>query len=552
MTNEQNACNNIETKTPSQFASPDTLSSCDILDNYKNATVIKNPILHDLMRVYLNNQTKQGEPFYIKTITFPFLNDLINKCVLKIESYVECAKGINLRLSAGSFENVNVKGYVLRLPVSDDEKVIILGDFHGSFHSFFRTLFRLHFAGILDLMTFKVMQPYRLVFLGDIVDRGMYALEILYIILHLIDANEPGYVVLNRGNHEDPGVNAQGGFYKEVCTKMATQMDQNDTIDLFTRINNFFIKCSVAVVVENKGKRYWLSHGGIPRIKVLEWDDTKNYICLRSETMIVDIMWADFSRNNTSTCGYRQSETRGASCIIIETQYLKEFMERNNITFIVRGHQDFYSNSYLFSSEQFQVGSEMIDGTNFSEKTKGVDGVYNLNDYKQSPTRMFGPIARVNIDSNRFYEAINGVEYYPVITLSTATDYGRFLKKDSFSVLRFDPVGFNFKNHVMNVKTYRLEKNIIQPVATAPFSIKDVMKQKISQVEERKTFLADNIEKFQFTRKMIDDIINMGRLVLSPLLRGDVDAFRLTLLAELPKLMEGQINMIFEYVVDNM
>ena len=49
----------------------------------------------------------------------------------------------------------------------------MFGDFHGSFHTFFRLMLRLEFSGILT--KYKLKEGYKMVFCGDILDRGQYA-----------------------------------------------------------------------------------------------------------------------------------------------------------------------------------------------------------------------------------------------------------------------------------------------------------------------------------------------------------------------------------------
>lgn len=70
-------------------------------------------------------------------------------------------------------------GIIYKWDVGGD-KVIIFGDFHGSYHSFFRSMNRLKEIGIIDL-NFKVTDGYRILFCGDIVDRGNHALEIVFL-----------------------------------------------------------------------------------------------------------------------------------------------------------------------------------------------------------------------------------------------------------------------------------------------------------------------------------------------------------------------------------
>jgi hypothetical protein len=77
---------------------------------------------------------------------------------------------------------------IYRINANDNEKIIIMGDNHGSFHSFLRIFIRLYIKGIIDC-NYKLKEGYRIVFLGDLIDRGNFGIEIMYIIFNLINVN---------------------------------------------------------------------------------------------------------------------------------------------------------------------------------------------------------------------------------------------------------------------------------------------------------------------------------------------------------------------------
>ena len=101
-------------------------------------------------------------------------------------------------------------GFIYKQKLEIGDKVIMFGDFHGSFHTFFRLMIRLVNAGILD-DRFRLAEGYYILFCGDILDRGQYALEIVTFILNLI-INNDGRVIYNRGNHEYNGIYTYRGF----------------------------------------------------------------------------------------------------------------------------------------------------------------------------------------------------------------------------------------------------------------------------------------------------------------------------------------------------
>jgi hypothetical protein len=132
-----------------------------------------------------------------------------------------------------------------------------MGDFHGSLHSFIRILFRLHKYKVLDITTMKLYDNYYLVFLGDIVDRGMFSIEILTTILLLIN-NNPDKIKFIAGNHEasSPNINSHYGFEKENIYKYESEQ-------LYMKFNLLFSILPVAIIVHDKFNKQaiWLSHG---------------------------------------------------------------------------------------------------------------------------------------------------------------------------------------------------------------------------------------------------------------------------------------------------
>ena len=62
--------------------------------------------------------------------------------------------------------------------------------------------------GIINLKKFIINDPYKIIFLGDIIDRGIYSLDILNIIFKLIINNNKVKklndikIIFIRGNHE--------------------------------------------------------------------------------------------------------------------------------------------------------------------------------------------------------------------------------------------------------------------------------------------------------------------------------------------------------------
>ncbi|GAI98246.1 unnamed protein product [marine sediment metagenome] len=75
------------------------------------------------------------------------------------------------------------------------EKVIVIGDLHGDLKSLIK---------LIEIL--KLEKPKYVIFLGDIVDRGLYQLECLILVLALKIKDSNKYYLL-KGNHETLEVN---------------------------------------------------------------------------------------------------------------------------------------------------------------------------------------------------------------------------------------------------------------------------------------------------------------------------------------------------------
>lgn len=106
--------------------------------------------------------------------------------------------------------------FVERAVVHTGDALVIFGDLHGSIHSLLRCLLRLKTIGILS-DSWVILRNTKLLFLGDIVDRGEYGVEVWATIMCLSAVNPS--VMLVRGNHEERGTWKEYSFSAEVMRK---------------------------------------------------------------------------------------------------------------------------------------------------------------------------------------------------------------------------------------------------------------------------------------------------------------------------------------------
>jgi hypothetical protein len=348
------------------------------------------------------------------------------------------------------FHSNNYVNHIKKINTNNNEKFICIGDVHGSIHTFIRLLFRFHKYGILDIKTMKIIEPYNIVFLGDVIDRGSWGLEIACTLIILL-INNPHRMHWNSGNHEDKEINLLYGFYSELQKKYSHFIDNKEKITyLHNSLNKFFGYLSCAIIIHNVdiNKKYWLAHGGIPQKinitssnpeepdipfnkffysfdsnlktwKISLENENSGYYLVNDETAHT-IKWSDFPYEGIC----KRSST--LKCNTLE--YFTNFMTKYEINGIIRGHQDSISNSIVLKN-----GNDKIL-FNQSDRTENLNNIYwnNRNDTINS-NRYFGPLARLHIDRVKYDDII-----HPVITISTNTDMGRKLTADSFGLLRFD------------------------------------------------------------------------------------------------------------------
>lgn len=113
--------------------------------------------------------------------------------------------------------------YAQKLIVEPSMRRIFRGDMHGDVVSFILFIDQLQKDGDLD-QDLKLLKPLKLFFLGDFVDRGVWGLEVIYLLLQLKIKN-PNSIFIVRGNHEDPEMADRLGFYQEYKAKFGENED---------------------------------------------------------------------------------------------------------------------------------------------------------------------------------------------------------------------------------------------------------------------------------------------------------------------------------------
>ena len=228
-----------------------------------------------------------------------------------------------------------------KVHLSSGVKIIAIGDIHGSLHTFREVLDSLHQRGIIT-DGFEMNPNYHIVFLGDICDRGPHSLEVFHLAFRLKVRNMQS-VHLIKGNHEDLSMYSAYGFKDELESQLTNPSDQELVHELLTYLP--------AVLFFHVDGEKWiqLNHGGIdPSYEPLsfiesDYDLEFHGVDEGASLSMSGLRWNDY---NGFIPFKRLSRSRGSGDTgIMEygPQDTDDYLDRNKIEGIIRGHQDYMS-----------------------------------------------------------------------------------------------------------------------------------------------------------------------------------------------------------------
>ncbi|MHA1105614.1 MAG: metallophosphoesterase [Promethearchaeota archaeon] len=220
------------------------------------------------------------------------------------------------------YEIFKEENFIIELnPNSSEDFGYVIGDIHGNLNS-------------INYYT-KLIQdnnPKFVVFLGDIVDRGPYQLECLIVVLAL-KILFPHKVFLLRGNHETIEMNQDYGFYNLILTKY----HHSSKFDSFLMVYEVLPLCCI---INNK---ILCVHGGITSdfnaIAGLKNRKTANHTNLTQNLRdsMFQMMWNDPKEEMQ---GFSKS-FRGQGISFFGEDVFIDFMEKNNLKYLIRSHECF-------------------------------------------------------------------------------------------------------------------------------------------------------------------------------------------------------------------
>ena len=211
---------------------------------------------------------------------------------------------------------------LLEFNMGNIEEVYVIGDIHGNLSSLLK---------LYEIIIDKT--PNKVLFLGDIVDRGPKQIECLIFILALKILDPLKFYIL-RGNHETLEMNQDYGFFYEFSQKF-------ESIDKYKEILEVYNVLPTCATINNE---VLCLHGGIPedfnileKLKGLKAKDLDNSLLKSLGVYFFQIMWND---PKSGLSGFMDSY-RGMGIKFFGEDVFEEFMKKNKLKYLIRAHESF-------------------------------------------------------------------------------------------------------------------------------------------------------------------------------------------------------------------
>lgn len=376
--------------------------------------------------------------------TFIKVKELVQKKIInKDRKLTEIYKTMESKIKASTLTNMPKIIYIHKIKIDNTfSKCCLFGDIHASLQSMLRSILRLVVMKYIN-SNFELVKDFHIFFLGDLVDRNVYGIDTIFIILCLFIKN-PNQVHIIRGNHEEMTLNYRFCFSNEFI-KLVPDGSKDSEMDFYAEYVKTFSYFPTAIILQDTNKELiQLCHGGFYRdsnfIKNIKYDD--EIILVHNPKHFLDISWADFKCGNISD---KEIETIKKSHLygneihrrgpIYRFNETIEYLKDTKMRFIIRGHQDLVDNTKVILSDKNKckipnkVYNDMIP-IEYVDDIKTIQPGIGLirRDHSFEVT-----VPTVdNIDG-----FVENYSFPPVITLTTGTT-SRFVDCDGFAILELN------------------------------------------------------------------------------------------------------------------
>ena len=213
-----------------------------------------------------------------------------------------------------------------------DSKVYVIGDIHGNLHSL---------LNLIEII--EKNDPELIIFLGDIVDRGVHQLECLIIILSL-KILYPNKIYILKGNHETLEMNQYYGFFHVFLDRFKDSQKFQEVLEIY----NVLPFCAII------NKKILCVHGGIPEnssiLEKIKGIKTKNLnsIIESIEQDLYQSIWNDPKEGLEEF----MHSFRGPGIKFFGEKAFNDFMEANHLQYLIRAHECFLEGYKWFFKER--------------------------------------------------------------------------------------------------------------------------------------------------------------------------------------------------------
>lgn len=266
----------------------------------------------------------------------------------------------------------------LDVPRGSGAQLVVVGDLHGQLQDL---LWIFHKHGLPS-------PSIAYLFLGDICDRGPFAVEIWTLVFSFA-IRYPRAVTVLRGNHENRSMNSRsskfgGGFLSE-CQSKCQRFPW-----IYKAFHSIFESLPLFAVVE---KQVFMVHGGLFRVPSVTLERLRSLSISRAfpaprslrevnagtpvqwtddQAIVFDAQWAD----PHSGVGITQSK-RGRDCVGFGVDVTESFLQSNDLSFIVRAHEvPLDMRGYAFHHGQLVL--TVFSASRYGGITKNKGGILSL------------------------------------------------------------------------------------------------------------------------------------------------------------------------------
>ena len=259
--------------------------------------------------------------------------------------------------------------YGQKLELSDESKICLIGDIHGSFNAFIDIIKDLELKGFFkESDKFELNDNHHIIFLGDIVDYSPLGLECFVLALILKKDNMKNVHIIN-GNHESYGYAGDYGR-GQIKTELSKQgIDRGQFLKLLHHLPS-------VIFLRYVSKWYQLCHGAFDDKKTelisefLQPENVEIFIGLNSRGRS-NFKWGDFGNEVNSV----NVSDRG---MIYGKKDTDAYLRTIGINCIISGHQDQVPLGLVIYKDIESKQPHKIDNYNFYRTSDFGEGEYSL------------------------------------------------------------------------------------------------------------------------------------------------------------------------------